>query len=309
MAIFKASYIDSPSGARLRLFTCLASNQKPKAAIQINHGMAEHAGRYGRFAKFLSARGYAVFAHDHRGHGETTAPDAPLGTFGKSDGWQKVLQDVGAINRHINKTYASVPVVCFGHSMGATIAASYALHHPQTIQGAAIWNGSETGFLPGLLTFLLKIERMFKGSDVPSQLANALTFEAWNKNFKPTRTAFDWLSRDEAEVDKYVTDPLCGFSCSNGLWLDLIGGLCGLSDTAKLAALPKDLPVHILAGAVDPCSSKGKAALQLGHRLEKAGLTDVWKTILPDTRHESLNENNRDKTMADFADWLDERFG
>ena len=270
--------------------------------------MAEHAGRYRHFAEFLAARGYHVFAHDHRGHGETTAPDAPLGTFARKDGWQKVLEDVHFVNTHIRETAPDLPVICFGHSMGSTIAASYMLHFPDTIDGVAIWNGSETGLLPKLLTLLLKVERMFKGSDVPSLLANKLTFEAWNKTFEPNRTSSDWLSRDESEVDKYIADPLCGFICSNGMWLDLLGGVLGLSDKNEIAALPRDLPVHILAGAADPCSSCGKAATQLAKKLEAVGKADITKTILSDTRHESLHELNRDETMAGFANWLDVRF-
>ena len=304
---WKACYIKSSTGANLHLYTCLADN--PKAAIQINHGMAEHAGRYQRFAEFLASRGYQTFAHDHRGHGKTRAPDAPLGMFADKDGWQKVLQDVRCVNRHIHQTARDLPVICFGHSMGSTIASNYMLKYSDTISGAAIWNGSQTGLSPTLLSFLLRIERMFKGSDVPSQLAETLTFEAWNKTFQPNRTEFDWLSRDEQEVDKYITDPLCGFACSNGLWLDLLGGLQSLADRPNIRALPKTLPVHLLAGAADPCSSKGKAVMQLGRRLEVAGLMDVTRTILPDTRHESLNELNREATMADFADWLDSRFG
>ncbi len=303
---WKAHRIKSSSGAGLRLFICMAA--KPKAVIQINHGMAEHAWRYQRFAQFLAARGYHSFVHDHRGHGETIAPDAPQGVFARSGGWQKVLEDVRCVNQHIHETTHGLPAICFGHSMGSTIAASYMLHHPETIDGAAIWNGSRTGLLPGLLTLLLNFERMFKGSDVPSQLASTLTFEAWNKTFKPNRTGSDWLSRDEAEVDKYIADPLCGFSCSNGMWLDLLGGLQALSDKGKIAALPRNLPVHILAGAADPCSSHGKAATQLANRLEAVGMKDITTAILPDTRHECLNELNRNETMADFADWLDARF-
>ena len=301
-----SGYLTSSSGAKLRLYTCLAN--KPKAVIQINHGMAEHAGRYQEFAGFLAARGYHTFAHDHRGHGETKAPDAPLGNFAKKHGLEKVLEDVRCINRHIHKTTPDLPVVCFGHSMGSTIAATYMLQYPETINGAAIWNGSQTGAQPILLAFLLKIERMFKGSDVPSQLAEALTFNSWNKTFQPNRTPFDWLSRDEREVDKYIADPLCGFTCCNGMWLEMLDGLQGLANRSKIKQLPKTLPVHLLAGTSDPCSSKGKAVMQLGKRLEAGGLMDVTRVILPDTRHESLHETNREETMAKFVDWLDARF-
>lgn len=307
MSKYLQSFLEVPSGAKLRVFTCKPKG-KPKAVIQINHGMSEHAARYERFAKFLAQNGYATIAHDHRGHGETTAPDAPLGSFGKSNGWTKVLSDVDAINDYARKTFPDTPICIFGHSMGATVSASYILNHPEKTDAAAIWNGSMTGFLPNLLANLLKIERMLKGSDVTSTWADALTFKAWNKEFKPVRTDVDWLSRDPDEVDKYVADPLCGFPVTTGLWLDLLSGMNDLANIEKINSLKKAMPVHLQGGSVDPCSSKGKAVTQFGNRLKQSGLTDVTQTILPDTRHESLNEINREKTIEDFVNWLDERF-
>ncbi|MEM9280037.1 MAG: alpha/beta hydrolase, partial [Pseudomonadota bacterium] len=114
--------------------------------------------------------------------------------------------------------------------------------------------------------------------------------------------------RDEAEVDKYVGDPLCGFSVSIGLWLDLLAGMNDLADMRKIGSLRKDMPFHLLGGDADPCSTKGKAVPQFGGRLLKAGLKDVTRIVLPDTRHESLNEINRDETTMSFIKWLDERF-
>jgi alpha-beta hydrolase superfamily lysophospholipase len=159
-----------------------------------------------------------------------------------------------------------------------------------------------------VLVGLLKAERMFKGSDVPSSLAVKATFEAWNKEFAPNRTAFDWLSRDAAEVDRYVADPLCGFPVSIGMWLDVIGSIRASAQDERIAAMPKSLPVNIVAGDRDPSSLKGEAMLNLAARLRAAGLTDVSAKVYPDTRHECLNDINRDVVMADFADWLDQRF-
>jgi len=273
--------------------------------VQINHGMAEHAARYERFAGFLATRGYLTYAHDHRGHGATTAPDAPLGTYATKDGWQKVLEDVAAVNAHIKDAHPGLPIICFGHSMGATIALAYAEVFPDTINGLAVWNSGQPGFMASILRQVLKIERMFKGSDVPSTMAGKATFEAFNSEFKPNRTDFDWLSRDEAEVDKYVADPLCGFPVSIQMWLDFLAGLNTAATSAAFNQLSKSLPVHLVSGAKDPCSSHAKATLQLGKSLSKAGLSNITTTVLENTRHESLNEINREETMANFADWLD----
>jgi alpha-beta hydrolase superfamily lysophospholipase len=308
MAEWKRGSIASPTGATLNLYTMAAAGN-PRAVIQINHGMAEHADRYRRFAEFLSARGYATFAHDHRGHGYTKAPDAPQGVFAERDGMARVMGDVNAVIGTARAANPGTPVVMFGHSMGTIIALNHAHAHPGRTEGLALWNTSfETPLLLSVLVGLLKAERMFKGSDVPSSLAVKATFEAWNKEFAPNRTAFDWLSRDAAEVDRYVADPLCGFPVSIGMWLDVVESIRASAQDERIAAIPKSLHVYIVAGDRDPSSLKGEAMLNLAARLRAAGLTDVSAKVYPDTRHECLNDINRDAVMADFADWLDQRF-
>ncbi|MDD9909137.1 MAG: alpha/beta hydrolase [Ahrensia sp.] len=305
LTLWQEDTLASPTGAELRLFTCVPDN--PKAIVQINHGMAEHAARYQAFAEALAEAGCGALMHDHRGHGHTRAADAALGQFASKNGWDAVLADVLAINAEIRARYSSAPIICFGHSMGAIIALNHAMRQPHTIDGLAAWNsGVDAGALLVIYRMLLKFERFFKGSDVPSRIAPKLTFDAWNKAFAPNRTEFDWLSRDEAQVDAYVADPLCGFDCTIGLWLDVTQGIAFAANDANLAQLPKALPVHLLAGADDPCSRNGKGVEAIAQRMRKAGMTEVSFTLLPETRHESLNELNRDETIADFLGWLDD---
>lgn len=308
MSHFTTNTLSSSTGAVLKLHQCQPVGA-PRAIIQINHGMAEHSARYERFAVFLASRGYATFAHDHRGHGHTTAQGSPLGVFAAKDGMALVLGDVSAVVAHARGLYPSAPVVMFGHSMGAIIALNHAHQYPAMSDAAAFWNTSfDTPFLLSVFIAILKAERMLKGSDVPSAIANGLTFDAWNKQFAPNRTAFDWLSRDEAQVDAYVADPLCGFAVSIGLWLEVLGSIKRSADPQAIARMPKSMPVSIVAGAMDPSSLQGEAMLRLASRLRAAGMSDVTTKVWPQTRHEGLNEINRDVIMADFANWLDARF-
>ena len=303
-----SSKLETPDGARLQLY-CNVPNRKLKGIVQINHGMAEHAARYERVSKVLARNGYGVYAHDHRGHGQTTAPGSSLGFFARRDGWDKVINDVGSVNNRIRQRHPDLPIICFGHSMGSIVAFNYALRHPESITALALWNsGVETGALAAVFSLILRVQRMFKGSDVPSGLAQKASFETWNKEFAPNRTEYDWLSRDEAEVDKYVADPLCGFPASIGLWLDVLAGVYFAADDRNLKNLPSNLPVHLVAGGADPCSERGKAVENVAGRLKAAGLSDVNFNLLPETRHESLNELNRDETAKMFISWLNERF-
>lgn len=306
---FTRQSLNAPTGARVCIYKANWTAE-PRAIVHINHGMSEHAARYERFAAFLSGEDIMVYAHDHRGHGWTKAPDAPQGQFGARDGLAKVFADMAFVNRQIRKEYPGKPVIVFGHSMGANLALPFVMKHPECADGLAVWNAAtSTGPLFRIGQALLKIERMLKGSDVPSTLAQKLTFQAWNKAFAPNRTEFDWLSRDQEEVDKYITDPFCGFPASVGMWLHLMDAIVYSADNAHLANIPKSLPVNLAAGGDDPVSEKGEGILALGRRFQSAGFSDVTTTIYPQTRHEGLNDINRDQIMGDFRDWVVERFG
>ena len=304
---FKKSKLTSPTGAKLQLYKMEAKGNA-RAVVHINHGMCEHLGRYERFANYLAGNGYHTIGHDHRGHGETTAPDAPLGQFAKSDGWDKVIADVDAVNEEARNRYPDLPIVYFGHSMGAIIGLNYCIRHSDKIKLCALWNsGVDGGPLLMLYGFLLKMERMFKGSDVPSLIAKKLAFEDWNNKFKPNRTQSDWLSRDEDEVDKYLSDPLCGFDASNSLWMDLLEGIKTGGNDLQLSKIRNDLPMHMLAGGRDPCSDMGRAVERLHDRLKKTGIKDITLSIHDENRHEALNELNRGEVMHEFVEWLDKR--
>jgi alpha-beta hydrolase superfamily lysophospholipase len=294
----------SPTGASLRLYHEPAS-APPRGVVQINHGLAEHAARYARFAKALSAAGYHVYAHDHRGHGFTKAADAPLGRFAEKDGGQRVLDDVLAVRRHAAAAHPGLPLVIFGHSMGGLIAMNSVLRDPKGLAGAAIWNCNfSAGALGQLARLILAGERMFLGSDVPSQILPKLTFGDWAKKESDGRTAFDWLSRDHGEVDKYVADPLCGWNGSVSMWQDIFGLVFKGADDTSFAKAPKSLPFNLHGSAHDPSTDFGKALSHLAGRMRKMGFTDATLDINPDDRHECLNDLNRDLVTAGLVTWL-----
>ena len=274
--------------------------------MQINHGLAEHAARYGRFADFLASRGFHSYAHDHRGHGFTTAPDAPPGRFGTPSGGDKVIADVAAVHDLIGREHPGLPVVLFGHSMGGLIAANFLQAHPDAVDAAAIWNANFSAGLPGRAALaILAWEKFRLGSDVPSRLLPRLTFQAWGRQVPGHATPFDWLSRDPDEVRKYIDDPLCGWDASVSLWRDLFGFIFAGADDSKFSAVPRDLPINLVGGEKDPATDGGKAVKHFADRLRRMGFSNLNSTVYADTRHESLNEVNRNMIMQDFGEWLD----
>lgn len=281
------------------------ADQPPKAVLMVAHGMAEHSGRYARLGAALVAAGYELYAHDQRGHGET-ARHGSLGHYADRDGWNLVVNDLARLNHHIRQQHPHVPIFLLGHSMGSYITQAYLMHHSCSLQGA-ILSGSnyQPAWLYRAARAVACFERWRQGPLGRSALLEFLSFGSFNKAFKPNRTAFDWLSRDPAEVDNYVNDPLCGFRCSNQLWLDLLGGLLQITPLRNLAQIDSGLPLLVIGGARDPVS-QGKRLRDLAGALREAGNPQVQLKIYPDARHELLNESNRDEVTADLIDWLEQ---
>ncbi len=298
--------LDAPTGASLNLYVRRAEGEA-HGVVQVNHGLAEHAARYAGFADFLAARGFHTYAHDHRGHGATTAPDAPPRVFAKDSGAEKVLDDVAAVHDRIAQEHPGLPVVVFGHSMGGLVALDFVLKNPRRAAAVAIWNANFSAGAAGRLAkALLAWERFRLGSDATSRLLPKLTFQAWAKQIPDRRTEFDWLSREPAEVDAYIADPLCGWDASVSMWSDVFDLIFLGADDRNFADVPRDLPVQIVGGEQDPSTGGGKAQKDLAARMRRMGFSNLVSTVYPQTRHESLNEVNREEVMQDFGRWLDE---
>lgn len=276
------------------------------ATIQILHGLGEHADRYERFAKAANARGYAVVAHNHRGHG---ALAARRGSFGAKDGWDLLEADALTVREEIDRRFDERPVVLLGHSMGSFAAQYYAMHYGGRLR-AMILSGSgwpsRLSLIPGHL--LAWLTATAKGRNKPSEFLDKLGFDGLNKRFEPARTAFDWLSRDETEVDRYANDPLCGGPYTAGLWADFLSGLKQVASDRGLNRIPSDLPILITGGAEDPVGGDdgmGKLMLHYAQTLHSR----LTLKIYPGARHEMLNETNRDEVTRDWLDWVDALFG
>ncbi|VVO16518.1 alpha/beta hydrolase [Pseudomonas fluorescens] len=275
----------------------------PKALILLAHGMAEHSGRYARLAQVLCANGYGVYAPDLRGHGKT-AEQGVLGHYADKDGWSKVVGDLACLNQHIGQQHPGTPIVMLGHSMGSYIAQAYLLHHSASLHGAVL---SGSNFQPIALyraaRLIARFERLRQGGTGRSALIEWLSFGSFNKAFKPNRTPYDWLSRDPDEVDKYAKDPLCGFRCTNQLWIDLLGGLQQISKASNLAQIDPGLPLLVMGGECDPVSN-GTRLKDLADAFRAAGSQCLQLNIYPQARHELFNESNRDEVIADLLAWL-----
>ena len=287
----------------------------PRAIVQITHGLAEHAGRYARLAASLNAAGYTVYASDLRGHGRTARDKADdkaddtvdLGFFAATDGWRKCLNDLWQVNRIAAHENPGLPIVLLGHSLGSTFARQFMSEHGDALSAVVLSGASgQPNALAQSGRLTARLERIRLGPRGHSKLIQSLTFDAFNKRFQPARTKFDWLSRDPAEVDKYIADPLCGFPSSTQLWVDMLDAWAAIAQSCE--AVPTSLPIYVISGTHDPVSAGTKALRPMLEQFRAAGL-NVESKFYPEARHELLNEMNRDEVTQDVLLWMDRTIG
>jgi alpha-beta hydrolase superfamily lysophospholipase len=285
----------------------------PAGVVHIVHGMAEHSFRYDRLARRLRERGFEVWAADQRGHGKTADPRVNdpgrgglLGHCADRDGFFTVVADIDVLNGKIREVRPKTPIYLLGHSWGSFLAQAYIENHGARLAGCALSGTRGPGGLTVALGApFLALLAFFKGSRRGSVLAHALADGPYNKPFRPNRTPFDWLSRDDKEVDAYAADPLCGKLCSAGFYRDLVGALAKIHTPKALGGIPRDLPVYIFGGTADPVGDMGSSPTALINVYRSLGLEDLEFVLYPDARHETLNETNREEVTANLISWLE----
>ena len=252
---------------------------KPKAVVQLAHGAGEHSMRYlGPLTPIIEA-GYVVYAADHRGHGMTSGM-SHLGDFGPG-GAPAAVDDMAALARLIRERESGLPLVLLGHSMGAMFSQAWLMEHSALIDALVL-----------------------SGTAGPAPIRA----ESLNAAFAPERTPYDWLSRDAAEVDKYIADPFCGIRFTPDSQASFMTLRERRLDPEALAKVKRGLPVYIFVGDADPINAGLTRLTPLVDAYQGAGLAVTLK-VYPGGRHEMLNETNRDEVVADLRAWLERTVG
>jgi alpha-beta hydrolase superfamily lysophospholipase len=281
------TFTSSHDGLPLARYTWGADLGSPRGVVQIAHGLAEHSARYARVAEALTAAGYLVAAIDHRGHGASISGTA--GDFG-APGWEGLVGDLVRFGAVLCTEHPGLPLFLVAHSMGSFAAQSALLDHSDQYTGVVLSGSTALDVLAASL------------AEVPEG-AEPAGLEAFNAGFEH-RTGYEWLSRDEAEVDAYVADPLCGFDTPPETMPALLSQAARLADPDALQAIRPDLPLLVISGDADPLAGGGPLVELLGQRYRDAGLTDVTVRLYSGARHEVFNETNRDEVIGDVVDWV-----
>lgn len=308
MPTFKDFYFNSSTGKNKIHARMCVPDAEPRAIVQIIHGIAEYIDRYDEFMSFLADNGIIAVGTDHLGHGKSIESEEQTGFFAYDNGWDYVVRDEEVLRLAMYENYPELPIIVFGHSMGSFMARTLLIRYPDAFnaaiisgtgnQGAALVNG---GLIMGNLVTGLK------GAHHYSKFLNNLAFGSYNKIYDNPKTEYDWLSRDEANVQKYIDDPLCGFIPSCSLFRDMMTGVKFITNKKNLTAMNKDMPVYFMSGDMDPVGECGKGVQKAYNNFLEAGMKDVSIKLYPGGRHEMLNEINKDEVYTDILAWLDSK--
>ena len=308
MPSFQDFYFQSSTGrTSIHALKCVPDS-KPRAVVQIAHGIAEHIDRYRPFMEFLADKGFVVAGNDHLGHGKSIRVPEEQGFFAEKDGWWRVVDDMDKLHDIMSNEYPELPYVLFGHSMGSFLTRTYLIKHPDKYDGVIL---SGTGHQSPALVLggnaAASVMAKLNGAMGDGAKLDSLAFGTYLNKIENPRTKFDWLSRDTEQVDKYIADPLCGFVGKIGLYRDMMQGIKFITDKKNIAQMSKEKPVYFMSGDGDPVGDYGKGVERAYKAFCDAGLHDVFMRLYPGGRHEMLNETNKEQVYQDILSWLNEK--
>ena len=246
----------------------------PRDQVVIAHGYAEHSGRYDAVARFLTARGFAVHALDHHGHGKSEGARAVIERFAQADA------DIDTLVDKVLAASGQTTVKLIGHSMGGSLALNYALNHQDKLSGLVLSGPAIGGALPTVQRWLLALV---------SAIAPRTGMIALDANA---------VSRDPAVVADYIADPL------------VFRGKVPARTAHEMFRAIRTYPARIGSLTV-PCLLMHGDADALVSAVEAAplfqGIASPDKTIRiwPGLFHEIFNEPEREEVLKITADWLE----
>src|SRR5262245_568410 len=265
-----------------------SGHQNIRGVVQIAHGLGEHMGRYAELAATLVQGEFVVYGNDHRGHGLTAKPSGSFGEFGAA-GFDQLVEDMVSVRVIAKSEHPGKPYILLGHSMGSFAAQQFIVDHSHSIDGLVL-SGS------GTLDSLARIAQSVSTGGDP--------MKSMNTPFEPARTPVDWLSRDNAEVDAFIDDPLCFPSLTAASMESFLDAFPRLADAREIRKVREDLPIYIFSGSDDPVGQRLEGVRALIERYRGAGITSIAHDFYPGGRHEMLHELNRRDVFTNLLVWI-----
>ncbi|WP_010286231.1 alpha/beta hydrolase [Kurthia massiliensis] len=299
--------LQAPDGYQIAAAIYLPE-QTPRGYLHICHGMSEYHQRYDHFARFIAEQGYAVGLHSHRGHGDNAHLNGtPLGYYGPEEGFHKVVTDVDFVIQHLRQTYQLPKPTLLGHSMGSIVVRRYIELYSEHVQSVIIMGTLAHSAIHQIGAVVAKTMAKRYGGDAVASFIDRLSFSGNNRKIKSPRTPKDWLSRDAAQVDRYLDDPYCNYTSTYQFYADFMEGFELASRPSEIAKIRKDLSILCISGSADPIGSYGKGVWKVARTYYTAGISNVTVHLFDDMRHEILNETNNDVIYHTILQWLEKK--
>lgn len=282
------------------------SQVKLKGIIQLVHGSCEHVRRYEAFARFLTSRGYGVYAHDQRGHGYSVVSQDDLGYFGENRGWDKLVEDCYQVNQFIHENHENKKVVMLGHSMGSFVARHYAIEHSHTIDGLILIGTAHHS--KEILDLGIRIAQssITKGNGKKvHKLLDKMSYGAFPLKFRKEKDPLSWITTDKQIRDIARNDELFGFKFTATAFRDMFLGIKFITQVDNMKKMRSELPILLLSGEDDPVGNFGKMVRKTQILLQEAGMKKVDMKLYPGMRHEILNEVKRAEVYQNILAWLE----
>ena len=286
------------------------SDTKIKATLLIVHGMAEHSGRYVKFAQFLADNGIKVATYDQLGHGNTVKSPDDLGFFTHEHPVQALLKDVIIMADILKNQHPEVPHFIMGHSMGSFIVRTVLKHHSQDFAGAIIMGTSDSNLLVKMLLPFNKILAKAapkKQNPIFASVMNKVLNRKLSPRLSPSK--FAWLSEDPTVIKAYESDPLTGFDFTNNGFLTLFTLMQSGLHKSWALTINKSFPMLFVSGENDPIGDMGRGVRAVTRKLAKQKFSQIDTHIYPNMRHEVLHEQHHSVVYHDILQWLDHLSG
>lgn len=301
-------YFTSSEGKKQIYYDIIQPEGKPKAVIQVVHGMCEYFGRYKEFAEFMAAEGYAVAGDDHLGHGRTAEKKEDQGFFAGNNGWRFLVRDEKKMTDILKEKFPDTPIIILGHSMGSFIARLYASWYSDDIS-AALFMGTSAGIPASAAGAAVKILENAAGTKTHLETSQGMFYHFLTRRVPNRKDELDWITRDKEKIEFFKQDPMGNFAFTAGAYRDLVKLLNEISAKDWAYSLPKNLPIMLMSGEEDPIGDYGKGTKKVYRRLITAGMKNVSVRLYVDARHELINELNRSEVYEDILTWAEKVVG
>ena len=301
----RTSFLSADGKTSVAAYFWYAPDVAPRAILQLSHGMCEYIERYDAWARRFAEAGYVFCGNDHLGHGNTARGAKDLGYMAKRGGADLLVEDVHQMTLLAKEKFPDLPVVLYGHSMGSFVARRYLTRYGEELAAALVSGTAGPGQPTGLGKKMAHAVGAVRGDHYRSRFLTAMAFGSYNKKFGKEKSLFSWLTRDEAVRGKYGEDPFCTFVFTTAGYDTLFSLLGTVSDKKWAQSVPKELPVLLFSGDMDPVGNYGKGVKKVYERLIAAGCNARLK-LYEGGRHEMHNEINRDEVFADLIAYLEE---